>query len=179
MKRLSESVWGDIRKKSLGTEVRIENDIDGLLYKEFLEYITDTYIPTSKYHIHTFVPLKNPDEFKCIQMPIENLENGYPVTIYYRIKGIEQPDRVAISTKLFELHPELMDRLKEEYDVEKPPLATYTIKRKNRGFTSVEKPKRNSNIVTKKTSTLTNTDCVNILDLVLSMVKEPFFIKKK
>lgn len=179
MRKLSESVWGDVRKKSLGQEVRIENDIDGLSYKEFLEYITDTYIPTSKYHIHSFVSLKNPDEFICIQMPIEDLENGYPVTIYYRIKGIEQPDRVAISTKLFDIHPELMDRLKEEYTVEKPPLTTYTVKRKNGGFTSVEKPKRNTNTVTKQTDQLKNSDCINILDIVLSMAKEPFFIKKK
>ena len=179
MRKLSESVWGDVRKKSLGQEVRIENDIDGLSYKDFLSYLEDTYIPTDRFHIHTFVSSKNPDEFKCIQIPVENSENGYPVTIYYRIKGIEQPDRVAISTKLFDIHPELMNSLKEEYDVEKPPLATYTIRKKNGGFTSVEKPKSNSNMVTKKTSILTNTDCVNILDLVLSMIKEPLFIKKK
>ena len=176
---IGESVWGDIRKKSLGTEKRIENDIDKLSFQGFLDYLQDAYIPTNRFHIHTHICSSNPEELQCISVPIEDEYNGYPVTIYYYVKGIEQPERVAISTKLFELHPELMDSLKEEYDVEKPPLATYTIRRKNGGFTSVERPKRNSNMVTKKTGTLTNTDCVNILDLVLSMIKEPLFIKKK
>ena len=43
MKKLSESVWGDIRKKSLGQEVREEDNVDLLDKSGFLEYLKSHY----------------------------------------------------------------------------------------------------------------------------------------
>ena len=43
MKKLSESVWGDIRKKSLGQEIRLEDDINQLSLDEFCEYLKTKY----------------------------------------------------------------------------------------------------------------------------------------
>ena len=43
---LEESVWGDLRKKSLGQEVREENNIDNLNRKGFYEYLTQRYKPS-------------------------------------------------------------------------------------------------------------------------------------
>ena len=44
MKRLSESVWGDIRKKSLGQETRTEDDVDLITDRKlFCEYLKERY----------------------------------------------------------------------------------------------------------------------------------------
>lgn len=40
---LKESVWNDLRKKSLGQEKRIENDVNLLNAQGFFEYLNDTY----------------------------------------------------------------------------------------------------------------------------------------
>ena len=175
---LTESLWADVQSQAAGSSVKKEDDVDHLSYDEFLNYMVNLYKPTNKYSIHTFVSTKNQQIFKCIQIPIEDVENGYPVTIYYDISGIEQPDRVTISSKLFDIHPELMNRLKEVYDVEKPPLATYTIKKRNGEQTTLVKPQRMTNTVTSKTGSLKNSDCLNILDIVLSMAEKPFFVKE-
>ena len=43
MKKLSESVWEDIRKKSLGKEERTEDDVNLLSKNEFYDYINKKY----------------------------------------------------------------------------------------------------------------------------------------
>ena len=43
MKKLSESVWGDIRKKSLGQEEREENAINRMNRDEFNDYLNGLY----------------------------------------------------------------------------------------------------------------------------------------
>ena len=43
MKRLSESVWGDLRKKSLGQETRIEEDVNHMDFDTFADYIKYNY----------------------------------------------------------------------------------------------------------------------------------------
>ena len=43
MRKLSESVWGDIRKKSLGQEERIEDDVNNLNMEGFFDYILKHY----------------------------------------------------------------------------------------------------------------------------------------
>ena len=48
MKKLSESIWADIRNKSLGREVRKEFKLNDLSAKEFKEYIEDQYTVVSK-----------------------------------------------------------------------------------------------------------------------------------
>ena len=57
MKRLSESVWGDIRKKSLGQETRIENDINNLSSEGFYEYLIKEYEGTNGYNVEYAIAL--------------------------------------------------------------------------------------------------------------------------
>ena len=38
-----ESVWGDIRKKSIGQEVRAENDVNAMTHEGFVEYLKSNY----------------------------------------------------------------------------------------------------------------------------------------
>ena len=182
MRRLSESVWGDLRKKSLGQEVRTEDDIDGYSYEEFLEYIKDTYIPTNRYTVHTFISPTNSD-IECIQLCVEDTENGYPVNIYYQRKSknshTEHPHEVTISSKIINNHPELTDILeKENYTTTKPPIFYYTITKKNSAPVTKERPKRMTYAVNKELGPLKNSDCVNILDIVLSVIEKPFFVKR-
>ena len=44
---LGESVWGDIRKKSLGQEERMEDNVNSLTKDQFYEYLLDNYILVS------------------------------------------------------------------------------------------------------------------------------------
>lgn len=43
MKRLSESIWSDIHKRSVGSEIRKEDDIENLNRDEMLDYIYSIY----------------------------------------------------------------------------------------------------------------------------------------
>ena len=47
MKKLSESVWGSIRKKSLGQETRLEDNVNDLDLKGFTQYLKDKYPETA------------------------------------------------------------------------------------------------------------------------------------
>lgn len=47
MKRLSESVWGDVRRRADGQAVRKEDDIDSKSLEEFYYYLTDIYNSTN------------------------------------------------------------------------------------------------------------------------------------
>ena len=49
MRKLSESVWGDIRKKSLGQEDRIEDNIDLMTIDEFSNYVDKHYVGTTNH----------------------------------------------------------------------------------------------------------------------------------
>ena len=161
---MNESVWGDIRKKSLGTEKRIEEDIDRLSYDDFVKYIKCTYECTNNYDIRTTPSISSPS-LMLIEIPIyEDITGSIPmVTINYQTNsGLyssfdnEQPTCVAISRQIFYQYPELENLLKE-YDIEKPEKRAYVIDTKGK---------------------LKNSDCVNILDIVLSVVPEPLYVKK-
>ena len=163
---LMESVWGDMRRKSLGQEKRIEEDVDRLSYTDFLKYLQDTYVPTDYYVINAEPSMIN-SALMLIRIPIEEMSTSIPpVTINYQIKtGLyksydkEQPSCVAVSSLLFDKYPELMDLLKD-YDVEIPE-------------------KRKAYVVDTKAGPMKNSDCVNIIDIVLSVSEQPLYIKKK
>ena len=72
---LGESVWGDLRKKSLGQEERIEDDINLFTRERFYEYLVDNYevINQNKYDI---------DNIGCgtvyVRIPVMRLGRDYP-----------------------------------------------------------------------------------------------------
>ena len=61
MKRLSESVWGNIRKKSLGQEGRLENGVNHLTPKGLYDYIMSNYKGWSGFPLKKSVSI-NPSE---------------------------------------------------------------------------------------------------------------------
>ena len=50
MKKLSESVWGDLRKKSLGKEDRIEEDINNFDMQQLYDYLHVRYTFLDEFH---------------------------------------------------------------------------------------------------------------------------------
>ena len=167
MRKLSESVWGDIRKKSLGQEKRIENDIDQMSYTDFLAYILDTYKPTGK--IIDIVVSESPHNFylKKIRISIEKIKDAYPpVTIEYCTTGDDtygydrdEPYCVKVSDILFRKYPELWDMFEEpDFRINQTPGGVNTIVR--------------------HIGRMSNSDCIEILDRVLSVAQKPLFVKK-
>ena len=49
-KYLKESVWGNMRKKSLGQEARIEEDVNNMDAWEFFEYLSNRYTDSTNGH---------------------------------------------------------------------------------------------------------------------------------
>ena len=164
--QLNESVWGDIRKKSMGQEERIENSVDQLSYEEFLNYIDNSYDQTLQ-EIEESVSGSNP-YMMLIIIPIEKRGNLIPnVTINYQTTGQgmgafkeERPSIVAVSKVLFEWYPELLGMLEEKYEVN-------TYGGEGRIYT-----------VDTRENYLKNSDCMKILDIVFSVVNKPIITKK-
>ena len=58
---LGESVWGDIRKKSLGQEERAEDDINRFSYHELYEYLIKVYEGNNGYDIDKVITINQSD----------------------------------------------------------------------------------------------------------------------
>ena len=129
MRKLSESVWGDLRKKSLGQEVRIENDVENMTSREFYEYIIDNY---------DIINTPNNDEMwfyspesDMIQIPLVYNANKYYKQIngaryrkvfHLQIWDMNHPGRFkfCISNGLIGEDKELAKRLKGEFWITHP-----------------------------------------------------------
>ena len=118
MKRLRESVWGDLRKKSLGQETRIENDINNLSPEGFCEYLMGEYECINGYDIEYAIALSNGGRiiriilFEDVRFKIEysNSVNGwayagnnkiYGVIDRYNDNPIQLPDQMVQELKKF------------------------------------------------------------------------------
>ena len=66
MKKLSESVWADIHKRSNGKQVRKEDDVDNLDMEEFYDYLNDHY-ETLK---NTVIGLHKYDDLYVLLVPV-------------------------------------------------------------------------------------------------------------
>ena len=107
MRKLSESVWGDIRKKSLGQEKRMEDDIDRLNGDEFLIYLQEHYqVKNTQYELR----IGNHNSINC---PIYMHGPNTPCFLFYdyvECKVFIHKDCIPLYT------PELYDRIKENFD---------------------------------------------------------------
>ena len=174
-----ESVWVDIHKQSNKDLERKEDDVDLLSYDDFVKYLKNTYESTySSYPIRTEPSLSNP-AMMLIQIPLEiqkfdgvTTKTRVPVlTINYQTKSQgfhsydkEQATCIALSSKFtFDAYPELEDMLGEKYDVDK---------------SNKQATPPGPVIVDSKTGPLLNSQCVDIIDIVLSVLKNPLVSKK-
>ena len=102
---LKESVWGDLRKKSLGQEDRVESGVDNLGLEEFYEYLKCRYVTLGDEDI-TYS-----DKVDTIKIPILH---GYAYNdIYVRAKNY----LLAITMKRDDMRPWFLEKLRERYNV--------------------------------------------------------------
>jgi len=161
---LNESVWGDIRKKSLGKEKRMENDIDGLGFHEFVSYLKDTYTindPTNFFEIGTF-PTYGTDIVN-ISVPIESKDiyaenkNGPRALTIGKDQKTDEFVNIRPNKYIFKLYPREMNEVfGDKFEVD---------------HTNFElKP---------KDGVITNTLCVEVIDKLLGMVERPIMTKNE
>ena len=105
MRKLSESVWGDIRKKSLGQEERMEENINILDIEQFSDYLNNTYAATYTKEVSGI------DNNGYIHMTMFLSKSGYNCELCYNGKLIVIGMNVLES---FERHNEI----EEEYTTE-------------------------------------------------------------
>lgn len=144
MKKLSESVWGDLRKKSLGQEERTEDYINDMNLDQFYDYLQDTYRcinSPSDIRINMF------DNTRTICMCLYEDEVGYYRYIYYDGYGIDTQDDV----------PSTIGCLKEMEEI-------YTIKPRVEG---------SINIYPKDEFKVTNKFFIEVLDFLLERIDTP------
>ena len=117
---LKESVWGDLRKKSLGQEDRIEKDVNLMDFKELHDYILDHY----DYPDEAYVTFKEPEEGKFgIEAYIMNLENSPDQDFYieYTTEYTEYSKgkpAVVIPDNIPQYLPGIYKKMDAKYDLE-------------------------------------------------------------
>lgn len=112
---VNESVWGDIRKKSIGQEERAENDVNAMTHKGFVEYLKSNYEGI---------------ENRLIGWEVATYGSGQlatPIYGYPSISGIRTEcaflfldckEKVAYTNKcIIKYAPELLKKLNEKYDL--------------------------------------------------------------
>ena len=148
MRKLSESVWGDLRKKSLGQEERIEDSINDMNLGQFCNYLKDTYKcidRQSDINVNVFITMFDHIFTICICLYVD--ESGYYRYIYYDGNGIDTQDDV----------PSTIGCLKEMEEI-------YTIKTRVRD---------SINIYPKDESKITNKFFIEVLDFLLDRIDTP------
>ena len=155
---LNESVWSDIRKKSLGQEERIENSIDSMTIQEFYHYWKDRYeiidkngsIQELQFINH---PVNYQDEYGT---PIERTHNDgfsftYTVEMVYNYKKNEIVEmRLWYFSQLIADYPNLRDVLGKEYDIDE------------------------DGVITVKYDIIKFHHYIDIIDKLLGIVKKPY-----
>ena len=102
---LKESVWGDLRKKSLGQEDRIESGVDNLGPEEFYEYLNCRYRMVDDYEI------KYSDKIETIAVPIFYGYSGCDMYTY------EKNYLATLTMKREDMRDWLIEKLREKYNV--------------------------------------------------------------
>ena len=125
MKKLSESVWGDLRKKSLGQEERVEKDnIEG-----FYEYLLDTYDRIGNEGFpHGIIYYESKD---YIEIPMVYFPNGKKMTTtsgnkYFPVMSLfvrnlndeKEGVRHSLMINYIKIGKAIINKLKERYYVE-------------------------------------------------------------
>ena len=162
MKKLSESVWGNIRRKSLGQEVRTEDDVNRLRFDDFYDYITERY----KFEVK---PYFNKDSKSMFMLPlfwIDKEKNQSEAFIFFQNDNIKH---LRVTPELEKGYEHLYDIIKEKYSIQ-----TY-----NPNQTYISRDKLNI-ISPKDGSETTNAFCLEVFDFILENVddKETLMVEK-
>ena len=155
---VNESVWGEIRKKSLGQEERIEDDVELMDFNGFGEYLRERYkfiVDVSK--IHQFAQDKInywiDNSVGIIIVPIECAEFAQYDRSLRVEKDLSIDEYMCIipNNSIFDFYQtKLYDTFKDKYDLD-----------------------ASAHTVTPKEGKITNSVIVDVIDRLLGMVKKP------
>lgn len=166
MRKLSESIWADIHKRSNGSQIRKEDNIDKLDFHEFVSYLKDTYTiddPTNFFEIGIFPTMGT--DIVNISIPIEKKDiynedrNGNRMLTIGKDQKTDEFVNIRPNKYIFQLYPrELVKTFKDEFD--------FDIDYEN--FQLIP-----------KNGVITNTLCVQVIDKLLSIVERPIMTKNE
>ena len=157
MKRLSESIWGDIRKKSLGQEERQEDDISNLSIKEFSKYLELMYTLDSSVN-KRMAEIGASDD--CIFFPAYKMSNTLLGRFDIHLSAPNEIKYVSISNvdwfKKNSFFNDFEEALGDDFEYDE----------------------NLCRIVPKKDSTFTYEEFLNLFDRLLGIIKRPVRYKK-
>jgi hypothetical protein len=155
MRKLSESIWSDMQDRSTGEKTREEDKfVNQMNSDEFFKHIYIIYWPLDDYSINRFIP-RNQQNFTVIQIPLENIgktKQPYILTIKIN-RDLDKIVLIKISPRLMQQYPDISKHLGDKYIISD----TYEIK--------------------PVSGKITNCVCLDVIDKLLSMVKNPLFKK--
>ena len=161
---LRESHWSEMNRRSQGIKVRKEDDIDNLNFKEFVQYLKDTYTvddDSNFFAIGTF-PTMGTDIIN-VSIPIEKKDiyteqrNGNRMLAIGKDMRKNEFVNIRPNKYVFHLYPrELNSVFGDKFEVDH---TNYELKPKN--------------------GIITNSLCVEVIDKLLDMVERPILIKNK
>lgn len=164
MKKLSnitESVWADIHRRSNGTQVRKEDDINGMDPDRFWDYLRlDLYKTTTSMYEIRFYTI--PYDSIMIPISINSMHSSSSVT-YVALEGFNDPKGMVVTMDNRSIH-RLPDDVSETLD------KMYSI-----GYVR-ETSKRQGHIIIKPKdgSPVTNTFFIEVVDFLLDNIKDSF-----
>ena len=120
MKKLSESVWGDIRKKSLGQEQRLEDDVNLLSKDEFYDYINDHYeVRDNNPGEPRFGMIRRTDTFGIVTIPLIVCGSSvYNLCIQYTTaQNVMYRLYISMGKETTSLCEDFIDELNNNFDI--------------------------------------------------------------
>lgn len=172
---IGESVWGDIRKRGNGSEIKQEDNIDNMEFADFFQYIKDNYeecIPDPQ-HFFEIGQWLDPNTYMGnISIPIEKNNPNETPNFSNRMLKIQKDlkNRFDCADKegemfikpnqyVFMLYPnELRKTFGDKYELDITP--------------------DGEGKIIPKSGKITNQVCIDVLDKLLGMVEEPILKKK-
>ena len=151
-KRTDESVWGDLRKKSLGQEVRMEDDVNFMDASEFANYINNNY------KLEKNLVIKENKTRYLIPIFKSPTGNGLNYYLYDVCFQIEDEKKVTFHVSLKRQDEKLYKQLKYKFRVvgeTRPDPVRYVVSPKD---PSVE---------------VTNRFMLEVLDFMIDHIKSP------
>ena len=162
---IGESVWGDIRRRGLGSEVKEEDDVNNLDAEGFVNYLEDRYevnVDPEFFQIGCWYLGGHSEGIANISIPIEKNDHNETPNLSNRMLMIRkdvQKDEFEIRPNkyVFRLYPnELKKTFGDDFDIDA------------RDFKLIP-----------YSGKITNQVCVDVIDKLLGMVERPILIKKK
>ena len=157
---MNESVWGDIRKKSLGKEERIEDDVDLMDFNGFIDYLIGRYETAydvskmhqmAQKHINAWGDKNTSTGIIIVPIECTGLAQYDRTLRVEKDLSIDEYMCIIPNNNIFDFYQtKLYDTFKDKYDLD-----------------------TSAHTVTPKEGKITNSVIVDVIDRLLGMVKKP------